>query len=164
MIKTYSKEIKGVSPGNAGANQVWDFSDIIFEGEPSVIKVIYPSSTAFSSYFPTGTLAETSDDQSYVISHITSTERIRLGSFSNHSMNTTTVVYSNPMTIVKLPLKYNESFSDDFNGTYVESDIIKSGSITTTYDGYGTLKTQFGTYDNIIRLKYTTIEKETSQV
>ncbi len=155
-VKAYVKQVD-VSPGNAGANQLWDFSDITFEGNPTLSKVVNPSSTPYASSFPTATHAETSDNVNYAYYKMTDKEQTLLGQHSSSTQGSATVVYSNPLTIAKLPLAYNGTTSDDYTANYVASGIpmTLSGSVSTTYDGYGTLKTQYGTYNNVVRLKAT---------
>ncbi|WP_156140459.1 T9SS type A sorting domain-containing protein [Sporocytophaga myxococcoides] len=91
---------------------------------------------------------------------MTDKEQTLLGQRITSTQGSATVVYTNPLTIAKLPLAYNGTTSDDYNANYVASGLpmTLSGSVSTTYDGYGTLKTQFGTYNNVVRLKATKID------
>jgi len=160
--KVYIKNVD-VSPGDAGANQLYDFSDITFEGSPKESQMLNPAGTPYASYFPTATHAETMDNINFTYYIMNDKEQILLGQHESSYQGTATVVFSDPMTVTKFPLAYNETTSDNYYATYVVGNIpmILSGSVTTTYDGYGTLKTQFGTYNNVARLK--TIKIDTSQ-
>ncbi len=160
-IKAYVKEDPTVTPGNAGANQLWDFSNVTFtEFEEST--TVDPSKTPYASSFPTATLAETSDNVNYAFYKMTATEQVLLG---NHGVDDEgeemTVAYTDPLTIIKTPLTYNGTQSDDYSvsidiGLGMTMDM--SGSLNTVYDGYGTLKTVNGTYNNVVRLKATKVD------
>jgi len=159
-IKAFIKEDATLSPGNAGANQVWDFSSVTFSPEESeTSKALDPSTTAYASSFPTATLAETSDDETYAFYKLSTTEQVLLG---NHGVDDegqgSTVVYSDPLTIIKTPFTYGSTQTDDYAASLdagLGMTVDMTGSITNVYDGYGTLKTVNGTYNNVIRLKST---------
>jgi len=155
MISTMTKEDYSVSPGNAGPNQIWDFSDITFTEDSEVTSFYKPSETPYASKFPDATIAETSGDGEYTYSKSTSTELTILGNYGETEEGTSSMIFTDPLIVLKLPFVYNQTITDDFV-TEVELSGIKgqyAGDYSATYDGYGTLITQDGTFNDVIRLK-----------
>ncbi|MBO9699763.1 MAG: T9SS type A sorting domain-containing protein [Sporocytophaga sp.] len=162
-IKAYAKEDATVTPGNAGANQVWDFSGVTFNpADSETSTALDPSKTPYASSFPTATLAETSDNINYAYYKMSATEQVLLGNYGvNDEGEGMALAYTDPLTIIKTPLTYGGTQTDDY---FVSVDMglgftmDMSGSITNVYDGYGTLKTVNGTYNNVVRLKSTKVD------
>lgn len=65
------------------------------------------------------------------------------------------------MTLFKAPFSYGSTITDQY---YLSKDIGQGilykeyGDLTSTYDGYGTLKTAWGTHRNIVRIKENRVE------
>ncbi|MBO9700351.1 MAG: T9SS type A sorting domain-containing protein [Sporocytophaga sp.] len=155
IFKSYTLEDVTVSPGNGGANQYWDFSEITFPEESAGIQTYFFANPSNASAFPTANFIENSDEITTYYNY-TSTEEVELGYYdSAEDAFPSTMVYSDPKTTFKAPFAYNETQTDDYYGsiTIGEYSYIESGSNTNTYDGYGTLKTSFGTFNNVIRIK-----------
>lgn len=64
--------------------------------------------------------------------------------------------YPNPRTQIEFPLTYQNTFTDtyqrtaDFGGG---ASNVENGTISTVVDGYGTIITPAGTYENVLRIK-----------
>jgi len=142
-----AEDVPNLSPGNAGANQTWDYSAIQADSygiSENVPIANAPHRTTFTtantcSHF-TGSLGEI-----WTYSLITPTKYEEIG-----------IVYvgvamvnlsSNPRTFVEFPYTYNKTIND----TYAVSGITYSFS--TLYDAYGTLRLPFGTFNNVVRQK-----------
>jgi hypothetical protein len=74
------------------------------------------------------------------------------------------IVYSNPKKFRIYPLNYLQSFTDTYKAiTYQGTNIVQklSGTITVTYDGYGTLTLPTGTVTNVGRFKFVSYDVDT---
>ncbi|MDF2455939.1 MAG: C-terminal target protein [Cytophagaceae bacterium] len=146
--------------GDAG-NQDWDFTGITYLATPTDLYST-PGSTTHGGEFPSSNLAH--DDFSGTnYYNWTSTGKTWYGgyNFSNY------VKYTDPIVLYTLPLSYNVATSaDSYAGTKFESSDSENfnvaGTATTTYDGYGSIKTVYGTYANVVRLKTTMVETQTN--
>jgi hypothetical protein len=164
------KEDATLDPGLAG-EQTWDFSTIDFSGTSSISSVFVevPSNQVFS--FSTATFAKemTSNDQDeevsdgdYFLYELNNLNCIVLGNQFNSPEQR--VIYSDPKTLIRYPITYNNTpQTDNFAYQYTYNYLINvTGTISTVYDGYGTLKTSKGTYENVIRIKTTETKTKTT--
>lgn len=150
-------DTNSITQGNGGANQTWNFTGLQpLSGSPA-IQYIYlaPSNTPaqYAAKFPTANLAVKINSDTIVYGY--SREESSQYSFLGIKNDFLEQLYPNPDIQLKT-LSYNGSFTDDFtNYTDVGSGIIfyAEGSRTVTYDGYGTLTTPAGTFQNAMRLK-----------
>ena len=148
---TYTlSDLPGLSAGNAGANQVWDFSGLtglVFDGKfSSVPYASSPYVSTFNSANFTFKITNIDDlDPYYAYYKITSTSLETAGGADNTSSN----LVVNPEIIFEFPYTFNKEITD----TYQNQDDPTVYTITTTYDGYGTLITPYDTYTNVIRQK-----------
>ena len=150
-------DTNGITQGNAGANQTWNFSGLQpLSGSPA-IQYIYlaPANTPaqFAATFPAANLAVKINSDTIVYGY--SKKEASQYSFLGIKNDFLEQVYPNTDIQLKT-LSYNGSFTDDFtNYTDVGSGIIfyAEGSRTVTYDGYGTLITPAGTFQNAMRIR-----------
>ncbi|MGZ3941612.1 MAG: T9SS type A sorting domain-containing protein, partial [Bacteroidia bacterium] len=136
-----------VSPGSAGANQTWNFSGLSLTPGGS-LNVVSPNSTPCASSFPSANWAEnipTPAVNYYVLS--SSQLEVVAENIPSACSGGSSITYSDTKIVLKFPMTYNSSFSDG----YVSS--AGSGTVTTTYDGYGTLIVPTGTLTNVVRIK-----------
>jgi|WetSurMetagenome_2_1015567.scaffolds.fasta_scaffold12799_3 hypothetical protein len=155
-------DTSAIFPGNGGANQMWSYPVLINLGDSSISTYILPSATPYSSSFPTATIANyvPTNPNSYAYYSGTDTSFELLGNQSS-SFKT---VYSNPKRFRIYPLNYLQSFTDTYKAiTYQGTNIVQrlSGTITVTYDGYGTLTLPTGTVTNVGRFKFTSYDIDT---
>jgi hypothetical protein len=145
------KEIQYVSPGEAGANQMWDFSMIQYTGTNPVSHVgstsaIVPS--AIGNY--NLTLSENGYNYFYYGSGSSLIEE-------GYTTNEFSLSYSNPLTKIKYPFSYGDNFTDDFAGNAFYSNggsvVNFSGTYTLTADAYGTLILPGRYIKNALRVK-----------
>ena len=140
-------------PGSGGADQNWDFSSVDFSGGASTtVTLTNPTATAYSSDYPSATVAEVATDGSISYLLYNSTEKTLLGTASTGRKE----IYSNTYKYAVAPFAFNTSQNDNFAYSFLYANtypVTATGTLTTTYDGYGTLKTPLGTFTNVIRLK-----------
>jgi hypothetical protein len=153
----------GVDPGTAGANQFWDFTDL--QPLMSSLKIEYktPDATPNGNAFPNATLAgkkANADGQVYSYFLATQNELNLLGTSDSAGASQ---FYSNPELILEVPLAYNGAYMDEFASytTLPDNSLTSHGVKTVVYDGYGTLKTPAGIFNNAMRLKINTLKIDT---
>lgn len=151
------------SPGEAGANITWDFSnETITEYSMNYI-IKTPNEVDGGDDFPDATMVW-EVDMGFAMLH----------SFMSFDNNTFTdygtisagpgmamgVAYSDPIEHFTYPLAYQDSGSDDYigSGFGVTDDNDIEGTQSYIVDGYGTLITPFETYENVLRVSTTAIE------
>lgn len=155
------------SPGNAGANQTWNFGNLQpLSGSPAVNYVyLAPASTPpqYASEFPSANLAIRIEFDTVVYGYARkeATQFAQLG-IKNDQIE---LKFTDPDIQLK-PLMYGASFSDDF-AYYTDAGsgvlFYSEGSRTVTYDGYGTLITPTGTYQNAMRLKSVSAQVDSTE-
>jgi hypothetical protein len=137
-----------VLPGPGGANVNWDMSTVptVFAAK---LTVVSPASTPYAGTFPSATFCTKIEGAT------TSYNYTRQSSIGVENLSLTyggvgvgTDFSPNPRLSVSFPFNYTDSKSDTFQSTASGPDTVR-----LTYDGYGTLKTPFYTYSNVIRIK-----------
>lgn len=151
----------GLSEGNSGANETWDFSseDTLSSSQVSYIN---PSSAPSSSSFPgaTDVLSSLSvnGNATYNFNKLVGNTYQLIGVYqpsNNYIIDYT----SNPLDFYLFPMTMNSTFNDIFSatGSYSVSGqsgvLNRNGTIDVVVDGYGTLITHYGTYSNVLRVK-----------
>lgn len=154
-------------PGAAGANQTWDLTGMIPE-MVNTITFLTPDGLPESGSFPGATHVASvtleQDIDSYDYYAIVNNTIEELGYYSTNPDADILFVYTNPRTHLVFPVNYNNTFNDTFE-TIFENEIesgegtvtmvsTENGSISAVVDGYGTLSTPTGTYDDVIRVRY----------
>lgn len=144
----YSGVAAGI--GNPGANQTWNFSAVTFLSTGVTWTVVRPDSTPYFSAFPTSNYAWTfSKDTNYKYFYFNvSATKFDVLADNISAPGAGNDFSPNVKTALKFPFYYGDSVQDTYQkvgGT--------TGNVTTTYDGYGTLITPYGTYTNVWRVK-----------
>jgi hypothetical protein len=138
-------------PSTAGANQTWDFSTTPSQ---SVLSFTYttPAATPYGASFPTANLA---NDQNGVYEYQIANPSYfaRAGAWANGAP----IAYSDEQKFLVYPFTFNDTFTDNFAATFTISGFTfnRSGSITATADGYGTIILPWGTLTDVLRVHYT---------
>ena len=152
-----SGKIGTFDPGPAGGGQSWDFS---YEQVPLLGKItaVDPSSTPFVSDFPEATIAYIDDDpsiESYNYWLLTGSELFSLGFGTDPGNNQEINHYADTKKAMQYPFAYNDSYSDSYLivTSYIVMTIHSGGTITTTADAWGSVKTPAGTYNSTLRIK-----------
>lgn len=133
--------------GNSGANQIWDFSTLTF-GNVGTLTSIVPASTPISSSFASSNYALSLVGQNTYSFFKRSTDKMEVLAWLVTAPNTGKDYTPNPKTRLVFPFNFNDVFTDSYQ--QVGNSV---SSVTTTYDGYGTLITPFATYQNVVRIK-----------
>jgi len=144
----------GLSPGDAGANQTWDFSGLTLTPLNQTVNTVAVATAISASSFPNSNYCLIMTDNSdtndiktaYTFFNLSNTSFEYLGSSGpGYNLN-----FLDPQIILQFPYTYNTEINDTYQ---IEAWTTKS--FTSVYDGYGTLITPFGTYTNVIRQKRT---------
>lgn len=135
----------GSNPGASGSNVTWDFSSM---GTGTSNSLIYSSASATN--YPNANIEFTTQSTSNYFD-VTSGAYTYYG-FSNASASS---VFSDGQDQIRVPMSYNDNYTDPFEGTYdaFGQTLDRTGDLDVTYDGYGTLSTPQGTYNNVIRVR-----------
>lgn len=146
-----------VDDKSGGANQTWDYSNLIDSNGIIGAQVVTPASTPYQGSFPTSNLAiKTLDDSAYLYFNSQTTELRELGAATNSA----TLIYTKPKIYLPYPFSYNSFFTDSVVEQSPQYNAVLRGKDSLTGDGYGTLKLPGITYSNVLRVKY--IENVTS--
>lgn len=157
----FGVDATGISPGPAGNGVTWDFSNLSRKPDED-FKVDYalPSAAPNAGQFPEANMVAIQDagaTTAYSFLYADNNQ-IRLEGLDLPDLGV--VTYTDKSEWFDLPFGFNESQSDPFVGTYtasvqgisVRSD--RDGSLTTKYDGFGTVILPDGTrVNNVRRLK-----------
>lgn len=161
------------NPGDAGINVTWDFSGLQQSYEVTWYAVT-PESTGFYEMYPAsdiafhipGTNRLADENNGWTFYDTGDGEEISLlGSVilipGGDGFDTTYFILEDPDLLFQFPMTYPDQFSDDISGISVvyfegqQFELDRSGTTTTEVDGYGTLITPEGTFNNVIRVKRT---------
>lgn len=149
-------DVIGLSPGNSGPNQTWDFSGltVTFDGTFSIVSV---ATTPYASSFPTSNIAEKytsvgDPDPYYNFYESSPTTLEYVGDANSGGTN----LLIDHITRFQFPYIYNTVINDTYQ--YAGDPTIYA--FTSTYDGYGTLTTPYGTYTNVIRQKTVEVDDD----
>ncbi|HET7819088.1 MAG TPA: hypothetical protein VFL70_07245, partial [Bacteroidia bacterium] len=137
-----------VSPGNAGANQTWDFSSLS-GASAGTYSVVSTASTPSGVNFPNSNMCIHADtNYAYFNANSSSFQYVGLSS------DTINMSYSNPQDWLRYPMTFNSSYSDDFAVTFNSMSVqfFRKGIAKVTADAYGTLITPVGTFNNTLRV------------
>lgn len=130
------------SPGNAGANQTWDFSSLTSTGT-STTNINASSTNGANMVF-----SSASADAHYSIT--SSSQEIK-----EIFASSTTITYSNGEKVLQFPLAFNASYSDTFRATFMSGGLypaVRAGYNTLEVDGYGTLILPSQTITDVVRV------------
>lgn len=145
---SYSAEY--VAPGPATNGFVFDVGDLVL-GSAMTGQYVAPSSTPYSSSFPTATYASSTLSGGYGYVQVTSSQYLMLG-----IMNTDqSVIYSNPEQLFPIPLNSGSTWTDTWAAAVSASgfDMQRTGTTTGSYTSYGTLILPSGTFTNVARVQ-----------
>lgn len=145
----FDGNITGLSEGNSGANQIWDFSSVSLTYKYSIAKIPIESAP-FANNFPSANYCWKFVSPTYT--------NYQLYNLNNNSfefianVNDQSIIYDytpNSLLLFTFPYIFDTSITDTYQE--VNSNIFIYSS---QYDAYGTIITPFGTFNNVIRQKY----------
>jgi hypothetical protein len=156
VIKLQPAQLNNANEGATGANQSWNFTGLVpKQGSAFQLKYVDPAATPYADSFAFSNLATeyVSEDEvlSYGYFNQTGNEIWFLGAAFDDAIQ----ILNNPDLLARTPMKFNDSHTHNYNGTFNYSGF--SGYIygvkTSVYDAYGTLKMPGITYSNAIRTR-----------
>ena len=144
-------------PGPAGENQVWDFSDLE-GGFDFNFKILDPATTPESDKFPDATFVWNFVEFEIFIYYLVTEDSLsQMGNAVATTEETTFLVLNSDLEdALQFPVTYGSSYSYDTKyQNFLFGNLIFEGerTATLTADGYGTLITPFGTFENTLRIK-----------
>lgn len=164
-------EVVDIDPGSGGANLTWNFETIsggtYLEGDGAIC--VEPSTTPFadSAAVDNANICIRDEDDpdfgpyQYYDCNNTSQNLIALGFLGagNNSFST----YTDIQTALEFPFTYGDSFDDTWESMMFYIDLgyyfMRDSSIVTVEaDAYGTITTPAGEFQNVLRVKRTTID------
>lgn len=149
----------GITAGNGGENQTWDFSKLKLKSDTNTEWIVLPSATPYAGKFPTATQVEKYSDGSYVYVEKEKDQSNLVGYASAYMV----IAYPKPVLFAKRPISYKAKYSSNFTDNFTMSGMSFSGSGTATIeaDGYGQLILPDKTYKNVLRVKVTQLQTDT---
>jgi len=153
-----------IDPGEVGANANWDYSNVMKdETVPTTIfEFTDPSVSSSANLFPDANIAVVfsgfDPNTQPVTFYNKSSDKYEV---IGNALPLTSIVFSDPQTIMEFPFSYGDVLTDNFTGESNFNNFITyiKGAVVLTADAYGTIKTPKGTFEDVIRVK-----TETSRV
>ncbi|KXH84350.1 T9SS type A sorting domain-containing protein [Chryseobacterium kwangjuense] len=147
-------QLGSLTPGPAGANVSWDFSQYTPSSSTTQIRYDCPTgNTNCTDFALANKIIESAGGEGYSYHQYANNELLTIGTKSITSGVTTYYNYTDPLLELKFPITYLQTFTDTFAGYSTPASLTETGTQTVTVDAYGTLKTPLGTFPNTIRMK-----------
>jgi hypothetical protein len=149
---TYTAISNGGFPqGAAGANQTWNFTSIGNTGSSSS-QIVAVNSTPNGALFTNSNIASSSGG-AYVY-YSSSANALTINGVASPSGGPL-ITYSNGEDFLRYPLTFGNTYTDTWAATFTSGvDFFRTGSVTVTADGYGTIITPQGTFTNALRIHF----------
>ncbi|GAB1370280.1 hypothetical protein MASR1M45_03400 [Candidatus Kapaibacterium sp.] len=158
-------DTNGIKQGPSGANVVWDFSSLVKLNEPDsryAYEIVDPSTGYNFEQFKEANFAYKSGDAyGYYKSSSNKLERLGTGFQEGYE------VLSDYETYAIFPFTYGNTTTDAFKGTMnikyegIDATMKRGGTIKVEADAYGKLILPDGSFDNLLRLKFTQMVYDT---
>jgi hypothetical protein len=149
-------------PGNSGADITWDFSALDTSNlpPPSTLHYSTPANTPYGNSFPNSNLAKvySSAQIEYYNKNNDSV------SYLGHYIAGTTRFYHDPQIQIKFPGNFQYTFTDNYasNFNHNGNAVSRTGTVSVTIDGYGTLILPGRTIPNTSRIRTVKTTKDVS--
>lgn len=152
---SYTDAPTGTLPGSAGANQNWNFANP-GPGTFGTSTWDDPATAPGSNHFPSATVAlDYGIGATYYRNNAGDYEL--LGTYN--SPNDLAIIYNDPIVLMRYPMSFNDTYTDDFGYVNVLVDDpdrnytrYLNGTISGNADAYGTLTTPEGTFGKVLRV------------
>jgi hypothetical protein len=148
------QEIQFTDPGNAGPNQIWDFSRIQFTGK-SLSSSMQSAPAQKIAAIGEFNLSLSENGYNYFMN--SSQNKLEECGYVNNDLKMT-LVYSDPVVKMKYPFSYGENFIDHFIGVANVNETNRIdffGDNFVAADAYGTLILPGQVIENALRVKST---------
>jgi hypothetical protein len=146
------REIKFTDPGNAGANQIWDFSKIQYTGESPLSSLEEAPSQKITGVSNCNLLLNENGYDFLMNSSENALEEYGC-IYKKQNM---TLIYSDPLLKMKYPFTYGEQYTDHFIGAVISNEIHTIdffGDYSAVADAYGSLILPDRIIENTLRVK-----------
>jgi len=142
------KTTTGFGPGGSGTGQTWNFATI--SGTSTTSTAVAVGSTPNGSSFPAANIAFSNTGSTYSYQKTSATALQHYGTVAAGVV----IAYTNPEDLLHYPFAMSNTYSDNFAATFTNSGFTfyRSGSVTITADGTGTLITPTGTFTSVLRI------------
>ena len=147
-----SQEIQYQDPGNSGANQIWDFTNVVYTGKILVSALVIPPVQKPTGIDNNNILL---NDNGYGYFMSSSENKLEELGYINKELNIN-LVYSDPVIKMKYPFTYGSMFNDHFIGVAYANDsnrIDFFGDCFVNADAFGTLILPDRILENVLRVK-----------
>ncbi len=148
-VTVYNYSNDSIIPGPAGPNRYWSIA-IPHSAYLMQDSIVAPASTAsYSVFSATSNVVEHAFGYDDFYYHADSTVYQYVGEKSIY-----TYTCSDPKDYLRFPFNYGDSYTDTWDA-YVPNSTphnIRTGIVTVTYDGFGTLATPAATVQNVARI------------
>ncbi len=142
----------GIGSFAGGANQTWNYANIVDSGGIIAFQAVLPSQTPFADSFPGSNLViKTLGDSVYIYFNSTTAALLQNGTATNDS---TILRYDPARTYLPYPFAYGSTFNGPINEKIPGYDFTFTGTDSISGDGYGTLVLPGRSYNNVLRVKY----------
>jgi hypothetical protein len=134
----------------AGSNKIWNFAGIPLTTSRPVEILMRNSAPKPTSYPAANMVVKVGSEYSYIESNNSVLKEHAAYDMQNYSLENT-----DPLEKMHFPITFNNTFSDTFSGTVNLGGTIipRTGIVTVTAEGYGTLITQSSTFQNVLKVK-----------
>lgn len=153
-------KIPYVAPGDAGPDQVWDFSGITIRGDKILSKITAPQFKDEKSAGDYNIILE--EDGSKYHFNLTGDYFMETGGITpDYTLN-----FSDPIIKMVYPFAYGKHFTDNFAGqaeAKAGQKVDFSGVLSVTADAYGTLVLPDRAYQDVLRIRTESSGLEISQ-
>lgn len=163
-------EVTNIEPGPAGANKFWNFSNVtgitFIDGTNNIC--VDPATTAFgdSSAVASANICIRNQDNpslgpcQYFDCNNSKQELLAMGFLMSNNSSFST--YINKLTSIEFPFAYGDTFTDEWEvmGYHIDFGYFfmrDSAMVTVEADAYGTITTPTGEFEDVLRIKRTTI-------
>lgn len=151
------KNTNYVSPGSAGASQTWNLSAMSTTAAVTNYTAVTVASTPSASSYPSANVSVMDGAGTYIYYNTSASAWLNYGPIAGGIVFS----YSNPETYLNYPFNYTNSFVDAWACTYTNSLVFyRAGNSTITADGWGTVTTPAGTFNNVMRVRHLQVYKD----
>jgi hypothetical protein len=152
----FSVDTAGVGKGAAGASITWDFSSVVRSDSDTTSYFTCASTPYCDSFAGANIVMYDGSDYAYGISSATGLELIGAYASGNY------MHLSDHSTMFKFPMTYGTTFTDTFAAQFdiFGFTMFISGVNTFTCDAWGTITTPFGTFNNALRVRQVSVNKD----
>ncbi len=140
----------GLTPGAAGANVTWDFSDITTLPNYYGYELINLADAPENDQFPGANLAADNGVDAFGFIKLTSSEYTNYGVFAGGVIT----YYDDPEELFVFPMSFGTTNTDNLHSTFFSGiEFERSGTTVSEADAYGTLILPTGSFENVLRVK-----------